>query len=543
MINDLLLGSFPDEADGGNGGGIDVPGRDKGAQQVAVEMVLPSQDMEVEVAIPELSTSEMEVRRRAVTLREVDCPKWVDDWDSTLGSDVLPQGTVDQLLHSEDLLAVPEADTFLQEDGSVMIPGPPVRPTAASDPRLSEETPTLQEEKRKRPSRQPAPDIEMEEDINPAVMVDIQPQDEDVNLVPVDIAPVDVGADNSVIQPPAAEEEPASFQLPDVSVSIQSKPPKKKRKTTHFQMDEVKSLPGAVIKEQVAKYKDTLREEDIISQGRSMELEQLFHHPGRGVRRSPLDRIWTQRLTEVKTLNDVGYDWSELLVDEEEVPERVEFNVPDQDVTDDASVIRDRAHNVMEQEAVPEMDHLQVPGLDVPDDVSAIREGGQTVMEQEEFHAFGPSSPRGKRREAGEDGSVLLPSIQISSPEKDGGSGLDQLHLPVNPEDGELVQADVGPLQDFLAEGGPVLADVGPLQDLPSRPDDSVDISPVLDHIDSMFREDRTKDLASVLELVGPVRKDVAKMFRQLLVLEKKEVIRMVQDPEDFYGATTVTRL
>ena len=513
MINDLLLGSFPDETDGGNGGGIDVPARDKGAQQVAVEMVLPSQDTEVEVAIPELTTSEMEVRRRAVTLREVDCPKWVDDWDSTLGSDVLPQGTVDQLLQPQDLLALPEDDSFLQENGSVMIPGPPVRPTAASDPRLSEETPTLQEERRKRPSRQPALDIEME-DINPPVMVDIQPQDEDVNLVPVD-----VGADNSVIQPPAVEEEPASFQLPDVSVSDQPKPPRKKRKTTHFQMDEVKSLSGAFIKGQMTSYKDTLREDDRVSQGRSMELEQLFQHPGRGVRRSALDRIWTQRLTEVKTISDVGYDWSELPVDEEEVPEGVVLNVPEQDVTENASVIRDRAHNVMEQEAVPEIDLLQVPGLDVPDDVSAIRE-------QEELPAFGPSSPGGKRREAGEDGSVLTPSIQISSPGKDGGQGLDQLHLPVNPED-----------------GGPVQADVGPLQDLPSRPDDSVDVIPVLDHIDSMFREDSTKDLASVLESVGPARKDVAKMFRQLLVLEKKGAIRMVQDPEDFYGATTVTRL
>ena len=538
MINDLFLGSFPDEADGGNGGGIDVPARDKGAQQVAVEMVLPSQDMEVEVAIPELTTSEMEVRRRAVTLREVDCPKWVDDWDSTLGSDVLPQGTVDQLLQPQDLLALPEDDTFLQENGSVMIPGPPVRPTAASDPRLSEETPTLQEERRKRPSRQPAPDIEMEEDINPPVMVDIQPQDEDVNLVPVDIVPVDVGADNSVIQPPAVEEEPASFQLPDVSVSDQPKPPRKKRKTTHFQMDEVKSLSGAFIKGQMISYKDTLREDDRVSQGRSMELEQLFQHPGRGVRRSALDRIWTQRLTEVKTTSDVGYDWSELPMDEEEVPEGVELNVPDQDVTENASVIRDRAHNVMEQEAVPEIDLLQVPGLDVPDDVSAIRE-----QEQEELPAFGPSSPGGKRREAGEDGSVLTPSIQISSPGKDDGQGLDQLHLPVNPEDGEPVQADVGPLQDLLADVDPVQADVGPLQDLPSRPDDSVDVIPVLDHIDSMFREDSTKDLASVLESVGPARKDVAKMFRQLLVLEKKGAIRMVQDPEDFYGATTVTRL
>merc|ERR1712025_361748 len=100
-----------------------------------------------------------------------------------------------------------------------------------------------------------------------------------------------------------------------------------------------------------------------------MELEQLFQHPGRGVRRSALDRIWTQKLTDVKTLSDVGYDWSELPMEE-----RAELNVPDQDVTENASVIRDRAHNVMEQEAVPEIDLLQVPGLDVPDDVSAIRE-------------------------------------------------------------------------------------------------------------------------------------------------------------------------
>ena len=55
-----------------------------------------------------------------------------------------------------------------------------------------------------------------------------------------------------------------------------------------------------------------------------------------------------------------------------------------------------------------------------------------------------------------------------------------------------------------------------------------------MSQIDSMFEEDNTKD--NVLESVGPARNEVAKMFRQLLVLEKKEAIRMDQDPEDFYG-------
>ena len=155
------------------------------------------------------------------------------------------------------------------------------------------------------------------------------------------------------------------------------------------------------------------------------------------------------------------------------------------------------------------------------------------------------------------DGSILPPNILISSPER---------IQDVAPEDipgqavGDLLQ-DVGAA--FAPEGIPGLADVDLIQDVgaafapgdipgpadvglldfPTRPDDSLDSRPVLDQIDSMFEEDNTKDLASVLGSVGPARKEVAKMFRQLLVLEKKEAIRMDQDPEDFYGATTVTRL
>ena len=117
---------------------------------------------------------------------------------------------------------------------------------------------------------------------------------------------------------------------------------------------------------------------------------------------------------------------------------------------------------------------------------------------------------------------------------------------PLRLANGDLLQ-DVGAVfapdvLPGLADGDLPQADVG-LLDFPTRPDDSLDSRPVLDQIDSMFEEDNTQDLASILGSVGPARKEAAKMFRQLLVLEKKEAIRIDQDPEDFYGTTTVTRL
>ena len=150
------------------------------------------------------------------------------------------------------------------------------------------------------------------------------------------ITPPDDGADNSIIQPPAAEEEPASFELPDVSISNQPKPPrKKKRKVNHSGRDQVKTLPSAVIKEQVADYEDTLREDDRVGVSRSLDPEQLFQRPGRAVKGPRLDRIWTEKPTG-------DFDWPELPVlpvEEEEVPERAELDVPGQDFPEDVSEI------------------------------------------------------------------------------------------------------------------------------------------------------------------------------------------------------------
>ena len=85
-----------------------------------------------------------------------------------------------------------------------------------------------------------------------------------------------------------------------------------------------------------------------------------------------------------------------------------------------------------------------------------------------------------------------------------------------------------------LQQGGPFpLAQM----DVSNRGDDS------MDQMESMIEVGETKPFLSFLDSVNPSRKEVARMFCHLLVLEKREVLGTEQEPEEFYGAITVTRI
>ena len=91
----------------------------------------------------------------------------------------------------------------------------------------------------------------------------------------------------------------------------------------------------------------------------------------------------------------------------------------------------------------------------------------------------------------------------------------------------------------------PLLADQ---LDLLARPDDSVVSSSVLGQVEALLQSGEAKTFPSIVDSVGPsqpTRRDVAVLFRSLLVLEKREELQMDQEEgeEGFYATISVTKL
>ena len=503
----------------GNAGLIDQkPGA---ANQVDLEVAINPGDLEVVLDIPELSQSELEARRRAVTLVEVDNPQLApqDDW-STPTDDDLPRVTL-EMFGSEGLLPAvdqeqeQELGSVLQEEGdaSAMMPPPAVRPSSASDPHV-EVTPTVQEEKKRKSPRQPAEDL-----ANLGNLEDLNPPDIVVDPPAVDVeteAPAQRKRrssrlaelsmeENAVIQPPPAPEDlPDSFELPELTV----KPPKKKkRKLGRICVDESTQLSIDTIKAQMADYQDLLREEKLPATGRLRLIpgEKLISGPGRALK-GGLASFWE----EERVARD-NFDWPEEVVVEEDLPEA-------------------------NPELNPSLDQLQIP-----DDVSEIRAHGAA----ETIGEANLSST-----ETGQASTVtnnILQDLELP-PEVQMQGGEDQAVAPV--QDPELAPAS--PERVLQQDDGPALP-LSPLLvaqlDLLARPDDSVISSSVLDHIQDRLEPGQTWDFDSFVESVGPAqptRRDVAKIFRSLLVLEKKEELVMNQEEEEeegFYATITLTKM
>ena len=242
------------------------------ANQVDIQLAINPEEMEVVLDIPELSQEELEARRRAVTLVEVDNPQLApqDDWFSPTETD-LPRVTVEEfgsggLLPAVDQDLLPTMDqelgSFLpDEDLSVMMPPPPVRPTSTSDPHV-EVTPSLQEEKKRKSPRQPAEDI-----ANPGYLEDLNPPDIVVDP-PAEVGEAEgLGAPAIIQPPPSPVEVPDTFELPEVS----AKPPKtKRRKLGCLCVDETTQLSMDSIKSQLADFSDLQREREFpATRGRS----------------------------------------------------------------------------------------------------------------------------------------------------------------------------------------------------------------------------------------------------------------------------------
>ena len=506
------------------------------ANQVQVELQLDinSQDMDLVLDIPDLTQTEMETRRKAVTMMEVDNPQRrpLDDW-STPTDDDLPRITLDMfgaggLLPDVFPDVQQELGSVLHDDGDLsLMPPPPVRPTSASDPHV-EVTPTLQEEKKRRSPMQPVEDIADPgnmEDLNPPdIVVDPPVVDAEVEAQAqrlADVSMEDLQPEmNGIIQPPAPaapEDLPVSFELLEVT----SNPPKKKkRKLSRLQVDETTQLPMDVIKTQMVDYGDLLRErEEEIPKAASWRLrggERLTSGPGRALK-GVLAAGWQEELAATRRLQQENYDWPEESLELEQEEELAGAN-PELNPT-------------MEQE--------------IPDDVSEIRANlgaGETV---------------------GEVNLSQTDNVQASAAAKD---VLQHLELPpeVQLQDGDFL--DLPPVQDL-----PVFPDVpsSPLRvgqqdegpapplspqlaaqlDLLTRPDDSVVSSSVLDHIQALLQPGQTRTLPSLVEsgtAAQPTRREAAKMFHSLLVLEKREEVRMDQEDEEgdgFYTTISVVRI
>ena len=471
------------------------------AKQVDLEVAINPGDLEVVLDIPELSQSELEARRRAVTLVEVDNPQLApqDDWATPTEED-LPRVTL-EMLGSEGLLPGVELGSVLQEEGEVsaMMPPPPVRPSSASDPHV-EVTPTVQEEKKRKSPRQPA------EDLNPPDIVVDPPAVEAETEAPVQrkrrssrLADLSM-EENAVIQPPPAPEDlPDSFELPEVT----AKPPKKKkRKLGRICVDESTQLSIDTIKAQMADYQDLLREEQLPAPDKQ---HGGLQGPGRALK-GVLASFWEEEMAaNMRTARD-NLEWPEEVVVEEDLPEA-------------------------NPELNPSLDLLQIP-----DDVSEIRAHGapETIGEANLSST-----------ETGQVSTVtnnILQDLELP-PEVQLQGGEDLAVAPV--QDPEVVPAS--PLRVPQQDDGPALP-LSPLLaaqlDLLARPDDSVVSSSLLDQLEP----GQAWDFHSFVENVGPVqptRRDVAKIFRSLLVLEKKEELEMNQEEgeEGFYATITLTKM
>ena len=512
----------PEEQDGG--GRIDQQPGTEAANLMELQLAISSQAMDVEVAIPELSQTEMEARMRAVTMVEVDNPQLppLDDWATpTPTEDGLPTVTVD-MFGAEGLLSEVNQEqdlvSLLQDDGeiSAMLPPPPVRPISASDPHV-EVTPTVGEEKKKRSPRQPAEDIANPgpgdiEDVNPPnIVVEPPPVDEEVpaqrkrrssriaDLSTEEAQPSERPEDNAIIQPPAAAEElPASFELPEVT----AKPPKKKRKVSRLLMDGVTMLSGATIKAQLDDPGDLLREEMFHPPSfRAKGEEQLISGPGRVIK-GVLAGLWQDGVLAT------NYDWPEESVLEEEL-----------------------------SEANPELNPTVTMEQEIPDDVSEIRAahgageavGEANLSQNENVQASAAAKNILQDLELPSEVSLAVPPLQ---------------DLPVFPEVLGAVSPERFPQQDE-GPAPPVSPLLAAQLDLQDRLDDSDISRSVLDQIQDILQSGHTGAFANLVESVvptQPTRKDVAKMFHSLLVLEKKGEIKMDQDKEEegFYAAITV---
>ena len=265
------------------------------------------QQFELEADIPDLSISEMEARRRVVTMMEVDQlqPQLMDDWGSYSSfmdsADNLPRITVDQF--DKDSAALPKAPSeqfdMDQELGSVLqdpalsdvsavVPPLPLRPSAATD--SQEVTPTVQEERKRRSP------------LLPDLMLDSEaetPREQ-----------TEEAEEGVVIQPPAApEEEPSSLELPEVTETAKP-PPKKKKKLSQLKVDEVWALSRDQIKSQMSDYQDILRE-NVVPSRPALSADQLLNRaPGRALGLS-LGNLCSGDLTATSRFSDRNFDWPE----------------------------------------------------------------------------------------------------------------------------------------------------------------------------------------------------------------------------------------
>ena len=524
-------GKSSGKSDGQEGGEIDQQPGAEAANQMEIQVAISSQAMEVELNIPELSQTEMEARRRAVTMVEVDNPLVapLDDW-ATPTEDELPRGTLDMFGATgllPDVLPDELASVLHEEvDLSAMVPPPPVRPTSASDPNV-EITPTVQEEKKKRSPRQPAEDIanpgDIEDIIPPDIVVEPPVVDEEVpvqkkrkssriaDLSMEEAQPGENLKDNAIIQPPAAAEEgelPVSFELPEVT----SKPPKKKkRKMSRLPVDETTQLPTAVIKGQMEDPGDLLREMDYPPSSRIRAMRKLsdLSGPGRALK-GVLAAFWQEEVTATRRFSEENFDWPEVAVLEEELP----------------------------------VDLLDVPPFQDVSDIRAAVGAGETVGEANLSQAD-TDQPSAVTKDILQN-LELPPEVQPQDQDGDFLAGHSVQDLPVFPD------VATSPQRDLQQDDGPA-PPLSPLLtdqlDLFTRPDDLVESSSVLAQIQAMLEPGQTRDFHSLVESgapTQPTRREAAKMFRSLLVLEKTEHVRMDQEEkeeEGFYAPITVTRI
>ena len=478
-----------------------------------IQLAINPEDMEVVLDIPELSQEELEARRRAVTLVEVDNPQLApqDDWFTPSETD-LPRVTVEEIgsggllpAVDQDLLPAVDQDllptmdqelgSFLpDEDPSVMMPPPPVRPTSTSDPHV-EVTPSLQEEKKRKSPRQPAEDI-----ANPGNLEDLNPPDIVVDP-PAEVGETEGLGAHAIIQPPPSPVElPDSFELPEVS----AKPPKKKRrKLGRLCVDETTQLSMDSIKSQLADFSDLQREREFpATRGRSGQ--QLLSGSGRALK-GGLASFWEGELAATRRFAQDNFDWSEEAAVEEEMAEVDLLQIPD-----DVSEIR--AHGAAET--------IGEANLSSADNVEASTVNNNNILPDLE----------------------LPPEVELQ--------GVDELPLPL-PQDPPVFPELLGsPERVGQLEEGPMLP-LSPLLadqlDLLARPDDSEVSSSVQGQVEALLQSGEAKTFPSIVDSVGPsqpTRRDVAVLFRSLLVLEKREEIQMDQEEEEgFYATISVTKL
>ena len=195
------------------------------------------------------------------------------------------------------------------------------------------------------------------------------------------------------------------------------------------------------------------------------------------------------------------------------------------------------------EEAAVEEEMAEVDLLQIPDDVSEIRAHGaaETIGEANLSSADNIEASTVNN-------NIILPDLEL--PPEVELQGVDELPLPL-PQDPPVFPELLGsPERVGQLEEGPMLP-LSPLLadqlDLLARPDDSVVSSSVLDQVEALLQSGEAKTFPSIVDSVGPsqpTRRDVAVLFRSLLVLEKREEIQMDQEEEeDFYATISVTKL